>query len=86
MNIHPEDCVHGDDPQLCPPCVATTHPWAPEVGADHQAYGTWTATMRARLEGDCPECREPIRTGDYIRKRDDAKARWMHEACARTLA
>lgn len=54
------ECVHGDDPTICPPCQGPPRR-APRVRA-------WSGSFAAAFPGVCDTCDDPIDPGDLIRR------------------
>lgn len=62
-----EECPHGDDPALCPPCQRVPAP-SPVL------------SIPARFASTCPACERPIAAGDTIVKYD-ADEPWLCGHC-----
>lgn len=73
------DCVHGDDPAVCPPCQDEASPRPVAAASRWRDRRTFTAAFHGR----CAACDEPIESGEAIRA-----AEWwvgtdyVHEGCA----
>ena len=73
-----EECPHGDDPAICPPCS--------RLGLTHREaqYGPPGKPITASHRSQCPECGDVIDHGDAIRPvpvLDEGYTQWRHDYC-----